>query len=150
MNSNVLLLVVLVLSFYGAGLIWSVQLIVFRSWQLLGNADELHKVQADYWRKLPWFVFAPVGILFILTIVLLRQPPPFTPEALVWASFWLQLLSHSMTVLMWARWERRIIVERHPPDSLLLARLVATHWIRTALITLNALALFCAGMVTFR
>ncbi len=148
-GSLVFLWAVLALSLYGIGLIWSVQLVIFPSWRMLSDANQLYYIRRDYWKKLPFFVFIPIGILFLLTIVLLLDHPLSTPIALLWIALAAQVLIDGLTGLTWARWERQIAQEHLPPSHPLLARLVYTHWIRTALITINGAAILWAAIATF-
>lgn len=144
-----LLIISLCLSFYGIGLIWMLQLIIFRSWQLTTSADQLQLVRSDYWKKIPSIVFLPVGILFILTVWLLFLPLPAGIGPLIWLAFAFQILSHILTGFTWGRWERLLSIEHHRPDSPLLSRLISTHWIRVVLVTLNGLAFLAAAMELF-
>ncbi len=140
---------VLILSLYGVGLIWSVQLIIFPSWRMLADADQLYRIRLDYWRKLPYLVFIPIGILFIMTILLVIIHPPSAPPGLLWAALIVQLIINILTGLTWARWERRISMERLTPGDPLLERLVKTHWLRTLLVTMNALFIIWAAVRDF-
>jgi hypothetical protein len=139
--SRWLLLVAFALGAYGTGLIWAMELSVFRSWQLIGDPGSFDRVRAAHWRQVPYYVFAPIGVLFIATIALLVHHPPSVAATPLWTSFALQLASHVLTGMTWGRWQARIALEHQHRDSPYLARIVRTHWIRTALVTLNMFAL---------
>ncbi len=149
MSSIILLLSTVALSFYGVGVIWVMELDVFRTWALLNDIEELNRVRGAHWKKLPYFVFAPIGLLLILNILLLWYHPATTPSSLIWLALCLHLLSDVLTAFMSGRWQARLTFEHHGPESPLLTQLINTHWIRTLLVTLNGIVLLWAAVVMF-
>jgi hypothetical protein len=50
-----------------------------------------------------------------------------------------QLLSIILTAAFWGRWQGRLAQDERGPESLYLAKILRTHWLRTALINGYAL-----------
>ena len=67
----------LALAFYNLGTIWAHEIDIFRSWRLVG-VESFHTMQSVHWRKLPYWIFAPVGFSLIggilLVLVLIFAP----------------------------------------------------------------------------
>jgi hypothetical protein len=61
MNPVTFLLLNLALAFYNVGTIWAHEVDIFRSWKLV-DPDSFSLVQGAHWRKLPYWVFLPVGL----------------------------------------------------------------------------------------
>src|SRR5581483_10852539 len=59
-NAMVFLLLNLVLGFYNAGVIWAHEMDIFMPWKLIDKKD-FDTVQLKHWKKLPYWVFIPVG-----------------------------------------------------------------------------------------
>lgn len=51
----------LALGFYNAGTIWAHEVDIFRTWKLIAP-QQFHRVQRAHWLKLPYWIFAPVGL----------------------------------------------------------------------------------------
>jgi hypothetical protein len=124
----------LCLAFYNVGTIWAHEVDIFRTWRLI-DARDFHRVQAAHWRKLPYWIFAPVGLWLCATIALIA----WAPAPLGWLSLLAQLASHVLTATTWGRWQAKLSRDPLGPESPHLRRILATHWLRTALITLAAL-----------
>ena len=130
----------LALGFYNIGTIWAHEVDIFRSWQFVG-ADDFHRLQTVHWKKLPYWVLAPVGLAFLGSIVLFWIHPKASP---VWAMavvFGCQLLSLILTALFWGRWQAALSQDRLGARSPYLAKILRSHWIRTALINVSGLTL---------
>lgn len=140
MNSRIFLLLNLVLAFYNVGTIWAHEVDIFRSWKLV-PPEAFHRVQEVHWRKLPYWVLAPVGLALAGSIALIWYRPANSPEWKVWCVFGCQVASHALTACFWGRWQGKLSKDPLGPASPYLARILATHWIRTTLITANALIL---------
>lgn len=140
MNSQAFLLANLALAFYGVGAIWAHEVDIFRSWKLL-DAATFPRVQRVHWRKLPYWIFAPVALTFAGSIALLWIRPPGTPPWIPWAAFASQFVSHSLTASLWGPWQARLSRDPAGPASIYLARILGTHWIRTLLINIYAFLL---------
>ncbi len=142
MTPSTFLLLNLALAFYNAGTIWAHEVDIFRNWTLVDSKD-FHRIQAAHWRRLPYWIFLPVGLAFAGSIALFWYRPTDTPAALVWTAFLCQFASHVLTAAFWGRWQAKLSHDERGSASPYLAKILATHWIRTALI--NAYTLILLG-----
>ncbi len=133
MTPKAFLLLNLALAFYGVGAIWAHEVDIFRSWQLLDSAT-FRRVQAVHWRKLPYWIFAPLFLTFMGSVALLRYHPAASPRGLIWSAFACLLASHLLTATMWGPWQAKLSHDDRGPASPYLRKILATHWIRTLLI----------------
>jgi len=131
---SIVLLIALALGFYNVGTIWAMEVDIFRSWRLVGE-PAFHDVQTTHWRKLPYWIFAPLGAALLLSIVLVFYHPAASPAWAIWGNLGCQALSHALTGLTWGRWQAALSRDPLGPRSPYLARILRTHWVRTALIT---------------
>lgn len=131
-----LLLVNLLVGGYNFGTIWAHEVDIFRSWRLAG--EHFQEVQRVHWRKLPYWVLGPVGAGFILSVVMLWLHPSGS-LAWAWSSFGTQVASGALTATMWGPWQGRLARDPRGAESPYLRRILATHWIRTALYSANAI-----------
>jgi hypothetical protein len=143
MTANLLLVLVLALAWYNVGTIWAHEVDIFRSWALVGP-EQFQVVQAAHWRKLPYWVFMPVGLTLAGSLALLWYHPTRTPMWAVVGNAACQTLSLALTGLMWGPWQARLSRDALGPTSPFLARILATHWIRTTLITTGGCLLLTA------
>ncbi|KHL04299.1 hypothetical protein LK10_05985 [Sinomonas humi] len=74
---------------------------IFRSWPLMG--DRFRRVQDAHWRKLPYWVFIPVGLGLGLAVVLVWFHPRDSPAWGVGGSLGCQVLSLALTAVFWGR-----------------------------------------------
>ena len=146
MNRLDFLLINLALAFYGVGAIWAHEIDIFRTWKLL-DPDTFRKVQRVHWRKLPYWIFAPVGLTFAGCIALLWYYPLRSPQWLPWSAFACQAASHLLTAVMWGPWQARLSHDTAGPRGVYLSRILSTHWIRTLLITLYGILLLVWSMI---
>jgi len=133
------LLLNLALGFYNVGTIWAHEVDIFRSWQYVGT--DFHRIQAVHWKKLPYWVLAPVGVAFAGAVALLWVHPPNSPA---WASIGVvtcQGLSLILTALWWGRWQAALSQDPRGSQSPYLEKILRTHWLRTALISASAFIL---------
>jgi hypothetical protein len=144
MNPAALLLLNLALAFYNVGTIWAHEVDIFRSWRLV-DPITFQRIQAVHWRKLPYWVFLPVGIALVGSICMIWYRPAGSPEWAAWGALGCQIASHSLTALLWGKWQARLSKDPRGPASPYLARILSTHWIRTLLINAYALILTCLG-----
>ena len=142
------LLVNLALAFYNVGTIWAHEIDIFRTWTLL-DLKTFRAVQAAHWKKLPYWVFVPVGLSFAGSVTLVWYHPPGSPLWAIWGNFACQLLSHVLTGMMWGRWQAALSVDPCGAQGPFLDKILRTHWIRTGLISAYALILLAwsVGMV---
>lgn len=140
MTPSAFLILNLALAFYNVGTIWAHEVDIFRSWKLIPS-DAFHRVQQAHWRKVPYWVFLPVGLAFAGSIALVGYHPAHSLVWTVWSALGCQLLSHVLTALSWGRWQAKLSHDPLGPASPYLARILSTHWIRTALINAYAIIL---------
>jgi len=76
---KLLLLANLALSFYLVGCIWAHEIDIFRSWQLL-DLEAFRRVQTAHWHKLPYWIFAPLGLAFLGSLALIWRHPVGHPH----------------------------------------------------------------------
>jgi hypothetical protein len=134
MGTNVLFSIVLALAWYNVGTIWAHEVDIFRSWALV-SPEQFPIVQAAHWRKLPYWVFTPVGLTFTGSLALLWYHPTRTPMWAVAGNTACQMLSLVLTAVLWGPLQARLSRDALGPASPFLARILATHWMRTMLIT---------------
>jgi len=140
MTSAILLLSNLALAFYLAGAIWAHEIDISRTWKLIGAGD-FARVQSVHWRKLPYWIFAPLALALAGSLTLIWIHPAGSPAWAIWGNLTLQLVSHVFTAFLWGRWQARLSQDPLGPASPYLSKILATHWIRTLLINAYALVL---------
>src|SRR5579872_1465061 len=133
MNANIFLLLNLALSFYLVGAIWAHEIDIFRSWKLIG-AREFPIVQTVHWSKLPYWIFAPLGLALAGSIALVWYHPQGSPEWAIAGNLAAQVVSHLLTGIFWGRWQAKLGKDQRGPASPYLTKILATHWVRTLLI----------------
>jgi hypothetical protein len=134
MNPSVILLANLALSFYLVGCIWAHEVDIFRNWKAL-DPENFHRVQAIHWRKLPFWVFAPLALALAGSVWLIAHHPARSPAWAIWGALGCQLASHLLTAVMWGPWQARLSRDPEGGRSRYLALIIRTHWIRTSLIS---------------
>jgi hypothetical protein len=138
---NVFLLANLALAFYNVGTIWAHEVDIFRSWKLL-DAETFHAVQLAHWKKLPYWVLAPVALSLAGSIALVWYHPAGSPGWAIWGNLACQFLSHGLTAAFWGRWQAKLSTDPLGAQSPFLDKILKTHWLRTLLITACAAILF--------
>ena len=133
MSANTFLLLNLALAFYLVGAIWAHEVDIFRTWKLVG-AHEFRTIQLVHWRKLPYWIFAPLTLALAGSIALIWIHPASSPVWTIWANLGCQLVSHVLTAFLWGRWQARLSTDERGPASPYLTKILATHWMRTLLI----------------
>lgn len=140
MSPRLFLLLNLALAFYNTGTVWAHEVDIFRSWRRAGP-DQFHDIQSAHWRRLPYWVFAPVGLALCGAIGLVWYHPAHSPSWGIAGPLGTQLVSIVLTALFWGRWQARLAHDPRGPASPYLARILRTHWVRALLITANAAVL---------
>ena len=135
-----LLLAVLALAWYNVGTIWAHEVDIFRSWRLV-PPEAFPALQEAHWRKLPYWVFAPVGLTLAGSVALVWVHPLAIPQWTVNMNAVCQLLSLLLTAALWGRWQAALSRDVRGSESPWLLLILRTHWIRTGLITMGAVAL---------
>jgi hypothetical protein len=139
----------LALAFYNLGTIWAHEIDIFRSWRLVG-VESFHTMQSVHWRKLPYWIFAPVGFSLIGGILLIWYHPAKSPFWAISGALVCQLLTLVLTALLWGRWQAKLAKDPLGPQSPYLGMTLRTHWIRTLLINAYAGFLLVATIAALR
>ncbi len=134
MNPSMFLLMNLALSFYLVGAIWAHEVDIFRSWQLI-DAANFRRIQSTHWHKLPYWIFIPLGLALAGSIVLVWYHPATSPGWAIWGNLACQLASLLLTAVFWGPWQAQLSKDERGPASPFLREILATHWVRTFLIT---------------
>src|SRR5512142_1235444 len=122
MSTITFLVLNLALAFYNVGTIWAHEVDIFRSWKLVDRAA-FHRVQHVHWRKLPYWVFAPVGLALAGSIALIFYHPVGSPAWGIWGAPGCQIASLVLTSLLWGPWQAALSGDQRGPDSPYLARI---------------------------
>lgn len=149
MSRSIFLLLNLALAFYNAGTIWAHEIDIFRTWQLV-ERESFHRIQQAHWRRLPYWVFLPVGLGLAGAVALLWFRPPTVSRRVVAAALLCQLTSLLLTGLFWGPWQAKLSRDERGSESPYLARILASHWIRTSLINASGLFLLLAAVEAMR
>lgn len=139
--SIIFLLANLALAFYNTGTIWAMEIDIFRSWKLL-DRQSFNVVRKAHWKKIPYWIFIPVGIALLGSIVLIWYHPDGSPAWAIWGNLSCQLCSHMLTAFFWGPWQAKLSLDQEGSKSPLLRKILKTHWIRTVLINAYAAILF--------
>jgi hypothetical protein len=143
---NALLLLNLAVGWYNVGTIWAHEVDIFRSWRLVGT--NFGAVQLAHWRKLPYWVLAPAGAALVGAVALAVDHPAGVATWAIDGALAAQALSAGLTGLLWGRWQAALSRDPRGADSPYLGRILATHWLRTALVTTSALLLLVCALLT--
>ncbi len=137
MDRNIFLLLNLALGFYNVGTIWACEIDIFRSWRLIGP-ERFHHVQRTHWRKLPYWIFAPVILALSGSVALIWYHPAGSPLWAIWGVLLCQVLSLLLTAVFWGPWQARLARDLLGSESPYLDKILRTHWVRTLLINAYA------------
>ena len=139
-NRLLLFILTLSISLYNVGTIWAMEVDIFRSWKLIepGNFQE---VQFRHWKKLPYWIFIPVGLALIGSLIMIWYHPDHSPGLAICISVGSQVLSLFLTAIFWGRWQAALSKDPLGSKSPYLDKILKTHWIRTSLITVNGVTL---------
>jgi hypothetical protein len=149
MSRQALLFIVAALGFYNVGTITAHELDIFRNWRRIEHPDEFRRVQTAHWRKLPYWVFTPVALQMIGSIVLIPYHPAGSPILPIWTVPLAQVASLALTGVFWGRWQAKLSRDPRGAQSRWLDKIVGTHWIRTLLINLAGFALLAWVLVLY-
>lgn len=141
MNPTAFLILNLAIGFYNTGTIWAHEVDIFRSWRLVG-VEHFHTIQRVHWRKLPYWIFIPVGLALAGAFALIWYHPSGSPAWGIWGALACQLLALVLTIAFWGRWQAMLSQDQRGPASPYLRAILRTHWVRTALVTASGLFLF--------
>jgi hypothetical protein len=140
-SSTTFLLANMAIAFYNTGTIWAMEVDIFRSWRLL-DINSFAAVRKAHWKKLPYWIFTPVGIAFIGAIILIWYHPARSPSWVIWVNLLSQLSAHLLTAVFWGPWQAKLSTDPLAAKSPILQKILRIHWVRTLLINMYAINLF--------
>ncbi len=131
---KLLLVVNFALALYLIGLIWTVQVVHYPSFGLVGAAEwaAFHRAHTT---RMTWVVMAPMVAELLLGGWLAARGGAVAGGWLGWAAFALVLVAWAHTGLVAVPLHNRLAAG---PDAVLVAALVRTNWVRTVAWTLRA------------
>jgi len=137
MSGRWLLFATAMLSVYGVGQVWLVQLSAYRLWAFVG-AREFRAYHAAWWRSIWGVVLAPAALVAVGAVLMAWRPAPGVPLLAIWLGLALQ----GALILGTALWWGPLMARLEAPDGGLLREryrlLITTHWLRVALVTAYA------------
>jgi membrane protein YdbS with pleckstrin-like domain len=94
-----------------------------------------------HWRKLPYWIFMPVGLALCGGVALVWYHPSSSPVWAIWANLACQVLAIVLTAMLWGQWQAKLSKDPLGSRSPYLTTILATHWVRTLLINGDAFIL---------
>ncbi len=85
MGAITFLLLNLALAFYLVGAIWAHEVDIFRNWRVL-DPENFLRVQTVHWKKLPYWIFAPLGLALAGSTALIWVHPAGSPAWAIWGN----------------------------------------------------------------
>jgi hypothetical protein len=142
---EIVVLGTLAVAMFNVGVIWLTQRVVYPVWALVGEHEwrayhEAHK------RRLPGTAFVPHGLGIAGSALLVGWPPDRVAASMVWLALAIPVTMAAATAAYWAPLQIRLSARL---DRLLLRRLLATHWIRVALISAHGAVMWWIAAVAF-
>ena len=135
-RERLVLLVTTAVGWYNVGVVWLLQRHVFPGFEFVGS-DEWPEYHGHHWQAIKYVVFAPAGLAFVGSVLLNRTPPEGVPRWATRFGLALQTMVLALTGVLWGPMQVQLDRAGNAPE--LVRRLVRTHWIRTALVTLFGL-----------
>jgi hypothetical protein len=148
-DTKIFLLLNLALAFYNTGTIWAIEVDIFRTWKIAGR-PEFHRIQSTHWKKLPYWIFTPVGLALLGSVAMIWYHPAGSPLWAIYGNLAFQLISHILTAIFWGQWQAKLSKDELGPNSPYLDRILKTHWIRTLLINAYAFTLLAWAIIVLR
>jgi hypothetical protein len=137
MMPRALLLVTFALSLYATGQIWLVQLSSYPLWRYVGP-QQFHDYHLAWWRSIWGVVLAPAVLTFVGATLMLRWPVAGIEPWAPWAGAGLQLALLLGTAAWWGPLMARLETQAGGLDMARFQLLMATHWLRVAIVTAYA------------
>ena len=128
------------LGFYNMGTILAHEIDIFRSWRLIDKKD-FPTVQLRHWKKLPYWIFLPVGLALSGSVAMVWIHPAGSEAWAIFGNIACQVLALALTLAFWGPWQAKLSADERGPESPYLDRILRTHWIRTLLICGSAVLL---------
>lgn len=130
----IFLIVNLALGFYLTGAVWAHEVDIFRNWKVL-DLENFHRLQTVHWKKLPYWVFAPLAAALVCSIILIWHHPAGSPAWGIWGNLGCQVLADILSAIFWGPWQSKLSRDSAGSQSPYLAKFLRTHWIRTLLVS---------------
>jgi hypothetical protein len=105
------------------------------------KCEDFPNVQTAHWRKLPYWIFTPVGSALCGGVALVWYHPVGSPVWAIWANLTCQVLAIVLTAMLWGQWQAKLSKDPLGSRSRYLTKILATHWMRTLLINAYAFIL---------
>jgi hypothetical protein len=134
-----ILVLTVALAWYHVGFVWLVQVVAWPLFAYVGPA-EFDAYHQAWWRGIRYILFIPSGLAFFGGLALLFAHPSGVPEWLVAIAFAMYVLTYVLTAVWFGPQQAGLT----DPRSQRLELVNKTHWIRTLLVTGNALCLLTA------
>ncbi len=150
-----LLLINLAVSFYSVGAIWLMQGLIYPLWSDVSTRD-FPNFQIDHLQHLFYVVFPQAGLATLTALALLWWRPPHVPTWALWLGVGLQAAWIIGTIIWWGPWQSQLatpvgsLPTMGPPNAVLFQQLLATHWIRVAILSASGVLAFWMTVVSFR
>jgi hypothetical protein len=142
---DVVVLGTLAVAMFNVGVIWLTQRVVYPVWALIGE-HEWRAYHDAHKRRLPGTAFVPHGLGIVGSTLLVGWPPDGVAVWLVWLALALPITMAAATAAYWAPLQIRLSTRLDRP---LLRRLLATHWIRVALVSAHGVVMWWIAAVAF-
>jgi len=133
-RSQGLLLFTCALSLYSVGQVWLVQLSSYPLWRYVGETH-FRAYHLAWWRSIWGVVLFPAILVSAGAVIMLWWRPAHVQAWMVWLGLALQVLLVAGTAVWWGPLMARL---ESPNGGLSMERyqlLIATHWLRVALVT---------------
>lgn len=134
-----ILIVTAMLAWYHVGFVWLVQVVAWPLFAYVGP-KEFEAYHQAWWHGIRYILFIPSGLTFVGGLLLLFAHPQGVPEWLLAAGFAMYVLTYVLTAVWYGPEQAKLTDPRSPR----LAMVNNVHWIRTALVSGNALCLLAA------
>ena len=89
----------------------------------------------------PLLDLTPLALVLLGSVALIWRHPAQSQSWEIWGNLAAQFLSHLLTAVTWDPWQAKLARDECGPQSPYLAKILATHCLRTSLITLYGLIL---------
>jgi hypothetical protein len=136
-GSQWLLLATCALSIYGVGNVWPVQVSSYPLWAYVGarDFDAYHRA---WWHSIWGVIIAPAALVVVGAVLMLWWPAPGVPSWAPWFGFGLQAALVLGTALWWGPLMARLGPPTEGAGRDRFRLLLATHWLRVAIVTTYA------------
>ena len=141
-KSQWVLIITFAASLYSVGTIWMVQF-GWRLWPYVAPAD-FGAYHLAWWSLIKPVIFPMAAIALLGSIAMVWWRPEGVTASPTWLNIGVHVVTTALTIAFWGRWQGQTHYARMPDGSLdpMYLRVMSTHWIRCALITLNGLLVF--------